>query len=720
MSLGSAGSPRGGAIPGASPIAASQSHVDIDEAEARLRAREILQDFVREKSKAVEVEGQLHRCLQENDKLQHTIIELKAEAAQESDRLKRLVENLKSEKLESETRAVNSREEAQKVTKAAAQRVSETASQLRLKEQEIEHLEAELTRARDEIRSLRKDLLLSRDSDNVTEDVSKVQYRVVELARKLLESEKAKTDLQKAVMEERKLLHQSHTTVDTLRNQLMEAERRSIENKTTHENDVQGYARQVEALTNEMNKQRELYEKFVQAVSKGDAGGKGSSDQNSSDSKTRVAVLETQLAALQQTNRTLQDQVESARAESAERGKIINEERTNRIEESSQLSNAIRLAEDRIAQAKLQYRDKEEQYRQLNERYVSQQALYEHATNDLLAKTNAVQDLAALLSQLQSQHSIIAEEMESLRNEVKVREHASTALHNALKDGAMLEQRMREQHLIHQHEKELLRLQFLRHGSSALLANNTSGNHSCSGDINGIELSPHMDMANLQHHVSVLEAEKVKWTAERNTAIHQFEGEKRLLQEEIRVTKKSLEDCQLEAAQLRAQALHCQREVEEWRMAFHSSERAKAKLEIQIHDVRESHTAQQKDKNTADLQVALLSQHVERLEAQAERDSSEIFRLRREVAMAEVALAKQKLNIHLDDIARVEKQDVSDQAAAVLKERELIQLRMGRQARERELQDKEIALQRLHESQLVDITKNKKKPTEPSPADAAK
>lgn len=701
LSLGS-GSPTSGKIAGING-APTAARGDIDEAEARMRAREILQDFAREKSKAVEVEGQLHRCAQENDKLQHTIAEMKAETAIESDRLKRQLENLKSEKLEAETRAVNAREEAQKVTKVAAQRVSDATSQLRLKEQEIEHLEGELTRARDEIRNLRKELLLSRDQDTVTEDMSRVQYRVVELARKLLDAEKAKTEMQKALVEDRRQLHQSLATIDSLRNQLSDSERRSIDQQAVRDQDIAQFQTTIAALHAEMQQQRDLYQKFVEAVSKsGDSGHRGVSSDEAAQWHTRAAVLETQLTSSQQSARELQALLENERHDLNRCRHELNSERTARIEETTALQARIHIAEERASAAKKESEERRELHQQLNERFISLNALYDSSVQSLSQKNDAIGALERILSELQEQHNVVAAEMEILRGEMGVRDNATAALKEAFKEGALLEQRLREQNLIHQHEKELMRLQFLRNGASALLGPNSP---TANGSGLAIELAPHMDMANLQHHVAILEAEKARWQVERSNMMQQSENDRRSLNDELRAAKKAIEDCQLECAQLRSQALHCQREVEEWRLAFHSSERAKHRLEQQLNDVREASTVNQKEKNTSDVQLALLSQHVERLEAQAERDAREIFRLRREGALSEVSIAKQRLNAQLDDIQRVERQEVTDAASALLKERELIQLRMGRQARERELHEKEIVLQKLHESQLLDITK---------------
>jgi chromosome segregation ATPase len=701
LSLGNGSSPNGKITPppGASGGASS---IDIDEAEARMRAREILQEFAREKSKAVEVEGQLHRASQDNEKLQHNIAEMKAEFAVEADRLKRMVENLKSEKLEAETRAASAREEAQKVTKAAAQRASDATSQLRLKEQEMEHLEAELTRARDEIRSLRKDLVLSRDQDAVTEDMSRVQFRVVELARKLLEAEKSKTEMQKALVEDRKQLHQALSTIDALRAQLADGERRSMDTQSTRDKDIAQFQLTIDALHNEMQHQRDLYQRFVETVSKADGAHRSNAVETEGSLKTRVAVLETQLAASSQLVQHTQRQLDDNRTTSESLRRELNAERALKHEEVTALQARIGSAEERVVASRKEVAERRELHEQLNERFSSLSALYENATKSLQARNDSFATLEHVLLELQNQHNAIAAEMEFLRSEVAARDAAVASLQEAIKEGTIMEQRLREQSLIHQHEKELMRLQFLRNGPSALLGSPVRGGHNEPG---AIELAPHMDLANMQHQVAVLEAEKARWIAERTSVLHQTEGEKRLLSDELRSAKKALEDTLLESAQLRSQALHNQREVEEWRLAFHSSERAKHRLEHQLSDIRDAAASNQKDKNTSDVQVALLSQHVERLEGQAERDAREIFRLRREAAMAEVSLAKQRLSSQVEEIYRVERQEVTDSASALLRERELIQLRMGRQARERELADKEVALQRLHEAQLQDITK---------------
>lgn len=96
----------------------------------------------------------------------------------------------------------------------------------------------------------------------------------------------------------------------------------------------------------------------------------------------------------------------------------------------------------------------------------------------------------------------------------------------------------------------------------------------------------------------------------------------------------------------------------------------------------------------------MLTQHVDRLESQADRDAREIFKLRREVALTEVNMARHNLNQKLDELRRAEKTDVIDALGAVSKEKQLIQLRAERQHMERDVQDKELAMQRLHEQQL--------------------
>jgi hypothetical protein len=120
--------------------------------------------------------------------------------------------------------------------------------------------------------------------------------------------------------------------------------------------------------------------------------------------------------------------------------------------------------------------------------------------------------------------------------------------------------------------------------------------------------------------------------------------------------------------------------------------------------MREDSSHSQREKNATDVQNQLLSQHVGRLEAQADRDAQEIFRLRRSLALAELSMAKQQLSAHSDEIRRLEgQQDVTDAASALLRQRELAQLRMTRQTLERELQEREQEVQRLHEQQLKDL-----------------
>ena len=676
---------------------------DIDEAEARYRAREILQDFVREKGKAVEMESQLHRAHQEVDRLNHVVAEQKAELAMENDRLKRQLDNAKSELMEAQTRANATRDEVQKVAKASAQRVADTTSQLRLKEQEIEHLELELTRAREEIRNLRKDLLLARDSDNLGEDAARIQQRVVEIARKLLDSEKSKTALQKSIVDDRKHYHQALLTIESLRKQLAECEQRAADSALARNTDISQFQTTIEAMQKEMMMQRDLYKDFVAKVSSGGQGGGNRFDDSPSagggNSGTRIAVLETQLRSMNDTQDMLKQQLESAHQELSATRNELTQEKHRRVEDLSIAHSSQLKLEQEVEHARREAHAKHDAARQEAERFAELMVLHESIKRQLDEKANTVLKLERAVQDIGDQHNAVASEMELLREEYLARDAAVRQLKEFLSVHNSTEARMREQQIIHNHEKELLRLQFIRQGGGTNLSSFLKQDGR--GDNAGrIEVAAHMDLAHAQQQIALLETEKSRWENERTTQHQSFDQERAALIGEIKATKKQLDDALLENAQLRSQALHCQREVEEWRLAFHSSERAKSRIEHQLQELRDNAGDSQKERSSLEMQCAMLTQHVDRLESQADRDAQEIFKLRREVALTEVNLARHNLHAKLDELRRTEKQDVIDASGAISKEKQLIQLRAERQQLERDVQDKEVAMQRLHEQQL--------------------
>ena len=699
--------------------------IDVDEAEARTRAREILQDFVKHKNRAEEVESQLQRALMENERLSHLLQETKTELALAKERSTREIDNIKSEKRENENRIEAAQEEVRKVAQSFAQRAADGAAQLRLKEQEVEQLEQELRRTKEEVRTLRKDAIRAQGAGQSNEESERTHQRVVELARRCLDAERDKERLELSILDDRKHYQQAIRTIEALRKQCADAEERTSQAYHQKKELEDRHQMAIAALHKEMDMQRDLYKTFMQQMgaagspmalrltSSGDVGALSPVGRSGAGGSGAPGSLETQLALAEQRLHStekqmalLKEQLDSAIAARREANETLYSEKTKHAEVLSRLQSQILTIEHDLDVSKQHGADLRAASEKDRSAYQQLQAVHESLKADFSRQSAEVSRALTQLEDVHVGHHRLLAQVAELQEQVRVRESACDVLNSALASRRTLEEEIRQLKAHHAHEMELQRVQHL---SALKLASNQSGGNAADttkayhAATNMFEVSREASDS-LYQRMSQVDEERRQWHREKEHLLHEAKLDKEAAQNELNALQRALEEARVEAAERRAEATHAMREVAEWRSAFSVSEKTRNQLQDQLDSMRDEIYGVQKEKSAAEVRQNMYSQHIQRLESQGDRDRQEVFRLRRLCGTFEVALARKDVEFTNYKL-RQQQSLLSDpnKESNFDVEKEIISLRVEKEKSESTLREKEIGLQQLHEEHLAAV-----------------
>jgi hypothetical protein len=634
----------------------ASAQVSIDEAEARARAREILNDFVQQKVRASDLETQLQRSLQEKERISHVMHERRAEAALDKDRLNRELDDARRVNTEAEARVQASRDEVRKVAQACAQRAADTSAHLRLKEQETQQLEAELLKSRDECRQLRAEVARLQSSGTSTDDMEKTQHRMVELAKKLLESEKAKGQLEQGLKDDRRHQQQALRTIESMRKQLVESEQRIKDSESAVTAEREAHERAIAALHREMDSQREMYRQFVERISLMGNGSVSAQalDAAKSTHDTQVRLMQVQLESSKEIALKLAGQLERANDESDRLRAAVAEAKTRHVEDVTDLQKQLHAAEHALLAERHVAQERKQAMQKDQEAVEKLKAVHENLKRDYsevasrLAATNASLDAAL------AQHAEIESMMTRLRDEADAREAVERHVADILESRRGLENKMRDQQMAHDHEMQMVKMQL----ASVLTSGGGGGGGAGMALLSGFSSVPARELerenAALKTRLQEFELERDRMEADRRALARDADDEKRSLRAEIDDLRRQLETARIAGMELRTQATAAQREKEEWASAFAYSERTRAKLQGHIDELEADRHDYARERTGSDTRVTLMQSQLQRLEQQADRDAQEIFRLRRQVANLEVDVAKRDSEIKRLEIGRLE------------------------------------------------------------------
>lgn len=630
--------------------------VDIDEAEARSRARDILQDFAKHKARAADLENQLQSALAEAERSAKLLNERKAEMALERERWAQEREALRKERGESDARTTAAREEVRKVAFACAQRAADSASHLRLKEQETQQLEAELLRARDEVRTLRAELQrLQLSSGNNRDDIEVAQARTVDLARKIVDLEKAKSALERGAVDDRKQHQISLQTIDSMRRRCQDLEDQMTVIHKEYKVELHRRDLAAEMNSQETAAQREMYKSVVEKMAASNASalvsagiiaapsyflGAGFGSPAGAQSPLSGAGL----AGLAASNTAQMNQLMSenavlkARLENAERSV---QQLTASVDESSSTAVATR---QQFSNEKISYTERltelQGEVTSLRRSIDAERDANAHKDNEIKRLNNALDQLSAIHAGLQKQHDSVQKEvaqvcsraqqslamqeelerqMGNLREELATRAQVEDQLQRLLQYREGLQSRLVEEQRRHQHELDISRVQLSKGGtvvinqanaalSAAERDRETNAAAAAAADIVAREMQ---DLRDRVRHFEVGEESRER---ENETAIQ-------ALQQELGFARQ-------EMVKMRDHALQCQRDAEEWRAAFFTSEKVRDQLQKSLDEVRLTQQLAQKDKNGAELRSQMLQNTVEQLQKEVERERDELSKAR--------------------------------------------------------------------------------------------
>lgn len=646
----------------AAPFADSVTHqrssgiaqlVDIDEAEARSRARDILQDFAKHKARAADLENQLQASLAESERSAKLLQERKSEMALERERWAQERDTLKKERDDADSRTTAAREEVRKVAFACAQRAADSASHLRLKEQETQQLEAELLRARDEVRTLRAELQrIQLSSGNNRDDIEVAQARTVELARKIVDLEKAKSTLERAAVDDRKQHQLSIQTIDSLRRRCQDLEDQIRDAHKEFKVELNKRDLALEMNRKEGEAQREMYKTVVEKMASSNASalvaaGVGSNQNNYSSLRassgvgagahdlelTAIAGNAAAVSQLMSENAVLKARLENAETIIQRLQRDIEEAAVNTTQARQASSNEKITYTERLTELQAEVTALRRTIEQ--DRDSSSQK-----DNEIKRLTNALDQLSAIHAGLQRQHDTVQKEvalvcsraqqavqqqdelerqMESLREELAARQQVEEGLQRLLQYREGLQNRLVDEQRRHQHELDIARVQLSKGGTVVIHQSNpalnaaerereTNAAASAAADIVARE------MHDLRERIKQFEQNELSREQETEGALQTLQGE--------------LHHARVEANKLRDHALACQRDSEEWRAAFFTSERKRDEIQQQLDEVRMTQALSQKDKTAAELRNQMLQNTVDQLQKEVDRERDELQKVR--------------------------------------------------------------------------------------------
>jgi len=635
---------------------------DTDEEEAKDRAKEILQEFLRNKARAAEVERQLTRAFEENEGLIRLLQDKKYEMAREKERMQKETEQLRFANQELTQKVEASKHEIRKVAQTCAQRTADTAVQLQNKEAECDRLEEEILAQKEHAKELRAELERMRvqrdDLDRVRGEVpEKAQQRIAELARRILEISKEKAAADQMVMEGNDKVAAAMRTVEEFRNMQRETDSRLQESERARDGDRARYEATIKGLQQELEMQTTLYKRYVERLGQlqGQEGGSPLPPQ-------QQAQLPVQSPAPGQPPQVPYDPAQQMYAPGQASPHAFQQPGPQNVQISSlqhQLQQQLALLEQKLAEkdqhcrelqealattrAQLEdhwkgsVREKQQQYEQMRESQKDSDFAMQQMRQDLEAAQDKIR---ALLGEKKNFDSLmelyeqVKQERDELRKECFT---AAVEAETAKRSQGELTEQLR-QAAIDRAAQERLAEELFKEKDGREQAERAMRQRE---EQFQSELSLKEKQVEL-HQDSYQQGQKAG-RDELELKIREIEREKSLVEDELQRVREDLARTGDQLQTAKEEGVHKDKEIRDWCAAFQTAEKHKMSMSLQHDELKADRGAVQQEKVALDLRCGVLQQHVERLERQLREEQERSDRLTQAHAEKELALAQKEL-----------------------------------------------------------------------------
>eukprot|EP01062_Namystynia_karyoxenos_P043044 TRINITY_DN3150_c0_g1_i2.p1 TRINITY_DN3150_c0_g1~~TRINITY_DN3150_c0_g1_i2.p1 ORF type:complete len:828 (+),score=346.15 TRINITY_DN3150_c0_g1_i2:103-2586(+) len=685
---------------GVSTSSMGSAVTDTEEEEAKDRAKEILQEFLRNKARASEVERQLSRAFEENEGLIRLLQDKKYEMARERERHARELEHLKRVAQEQQQRLEASKHEVRKVAQTCAQRTADTAVQLQGKEGEVSRLEEELLAAREQQQVMRAEMERMRVERDELERVrgevpERAQQRIAELARRVLEISKEKAAADQMIMEGNDKVAAAMRTVEEFRQMQRETDSRLQETERAREADRARFEATVRGLQQELEMQTTLYKKYVERLGAAQQPVQPHSPQTHPGVQTGNMIgvdsayipgSTFQPAGLQ--TAPLPGRSPSAGSPSRSAAELQRMQQQQREQLELQLDERtaqVKELQEALAQARQQMeehwrtnvREKQSQFESLRQSQQDSDYAMQQMRQDLEASQDKIRALIGEkrnFESLQELYDQVKAERDDLRKECfSVALEAETAKRGQAELSAKMRQQQVDQAAQEKLAEELFRERDAREQAERAL-------HAKGEQFRG-EMALRDRQLDLQQD-AYRQGQK-SGREEMEVRLRELERERAAVEEENARLRAELQRQQELVQRSRDEVLQNERAAAEWANAFQTAEKHKVAMGLQQDELKGDVSSAQQEKVAAELRCSVLQQHVERLERQLREQQDRNERLTQAHAERELAIAQREVEFR--DM-EVRMRDQTQRQREALQREHVAESAMERQKVARELE----------------------------------
>eukprot|EP01065_Artemidia_motanka_P003856 TRINITY_DN1184_c0_g2_i1.p1 TRINITY_DN1184_c0_g2~~TRINITY_DN1184_c0_g2_i1.p1 ORF type:complete len:836 (+),score=453.54 TRINITY_DN1184_c0_g2_i1:52-2559(+) len=634
---------------------------DTDEEEAKERAKEILQEFLRNKARAAEVERQLHRAFEENEGLMRLLQDKRYDMSKDKERHAKEAADLRQINQELQQKVEASKHEIRKVAQTCAQRTADTAVQLQNKEAECERLEEEVLAQKEHVKELRAELErvrvqrdeLERARDELPE---KARQRMSELARRILEISKEKAAADQMVLDGKDKIAATMRTVEEFRQMQRETDAMLQESERAREKERAHLNATVHGLEQELEMQATLYKKYVEAL--GNIHKQSGTSPppphlaHSAPVAHPVVPQYADVAAMTSFPVATPSQVGGgvpvATPQSAQMSALQQQlqQQLGMLEQKlMEKDQHCRELQDALGQTREQLEDfwkgsvraKQQQHEQLQESQKESDFMMQQMRQDLEAAQDKIR---ALLQEKKSFDSLmelfeqVKQERDELRKDCFT---ASVEAETAKRTQAELNDQLRKQ-AIERAAQEKLAEELFKEKDAREQAERT------------LKMKEEQYQQEMQLKEKQMELHQDSFRQGQNAGrdevelkMRSVEREKALVEEEL---QRARDEITRQADLLHGAKEECiqkDKEIKDWCSAFQTAEKHKVSMSLQHDELKSDKSAVQQEKVALDLRCGVLQQHVERLERQLREEQERSDRLTQAHAEKELALAQKEL-----------------------------------------------------------------------------
>eukprot|EP01065_Artemidia_motanka_P003857 TRINITY_DN1184_c0_g3_i1.p1 TRINITY_DN1184_c0_g3~~TRINITY_DN1184_c0_g3_i1.p1 ORF type:complete len:821 (+),score=447.99 TRINITY_DN1184_c0_g3_i1:88-2463(+) len=683
---------------------------DTEEDEAKDRAKEILQEFLRNKARAAEVERQLSRAFDENERLIRLLQDKKYEMARDRERHARELDHLRRINHEQQQKLEASKHEVRKVAQTCAQRTADTAVQLQNREGECGRLEEEVLAAREQMKEMRAEaerLRVERDElDRVRSEVpERAQQRIAELARRVLEISKEKAAADQLIMEGKDKIAAAMQTIEEFRRMQQDTQTRLQETERARDADKAMHDATVKGLQQELEMQAAVYTKYVERL-----GAQPTMAPQQVPVQMQQQLLDPATALVPQLQVPQQQSAVGSPSRAQAELQRLHQQQLQQLElQLEEKDSQVRELQDSLAQARRQLeehwrssvREKQSQFEQLRQSQQDSDFAMQQMRQDLEAsqdKVRAMMGEKRNFESLQELYEQVKSERDDLRKEcfaAALEAEAAKRGHSEL--GAQLKKQQVDRAAQEKLAEELFREREAREQAERAL--------SLKEDQFRNELS--LRDRQLDVHQDAYRQGQKAGRDEQEIRMREVERERAAIEEENARLRAELQRMQEVVQKLKEDMQQKDKELRDWGTAFQTAEQHKVSMGLQQDELRGDVSAAQQEKASAELRAAMLQQHVERLEAQLRNEQDRAEKLSQANAERELGMAQREVDFR-DMEARIRQQAQRQHDALNREHQAEAALERQKVAREMEVLQREAGLrdqvQRREQERLLEQT----------------